>query len=84
MKTTVEIPDAIFRRAKSVAAERRMPLRALITEALAKKLRGEDGDPKPRMAAFSKLRHLRRETATGKINLMTEEQFEQIEAEDRS
>ena len=31
MKTTLEIPDAIFRRAKSVAAERGIPLRELVT-----------------------------------------------------
>jgi hypothetical protein len=43
MKTTIEIPDSIFRRAKSVAAERGIPLRALITEALADRLRAENG-----------------------------------------
>src|SRR5438046_8804990 len=42
MKTTLEIPDAIFRRAKSVAAERGIPLRALISEALADKLRTDN------------------------------------------
>jgi hypothetical protein len=35
VKTTLEIPDPLFRRAKSAAAERRIPLRALVTEALA-------------------------------------------------
>ena len=34
MKTTLEIPDAIFRRAKTVAAERGIPFRALVSEAL--------------------------------------------------
>ena len=43
MKTTLEIPDGIFRRAKSVAAERGIPLRALISEALADKLRADNG-----------------------------------------
>ena len=81
MKTTLEIPDAIFRRAKSVAAERGIPLRALITEALTDKLRSENGNNKPWMAAFGKLRHLRRETE--KINRIIEEEFEQIEVEDR-
>lgn len=80
MKTTLEIPDAIFRRAKSVAAERGIPLRALITEALADKLRAGSSS-KPWMDAFGKLRHLRGETA--KINRIIEEEFEQIEAEDR-
>ena len=80
MKTTLEIPDSIFLRAKSVAAERGIPLRALISEALAEKLRADNGRGKPWMAAFGKLRHLRRETA--KINRIMEEEFEQIEAED--
>jgi hypothetical protein len=80
MKTTLEIPDAIFRRAKSVAAERGIPLRALISEALADKLRA-DSSHTPWMAAFGKLRHLRRETA--KINRIIQEEFERIEAEDR-
>jgi hypothetical protein len=81
MKTTLEIPDGIFRRAKAVAAERGIPLRVLITEALADKLRADNGSSKPWMAAFGKLRHPRRETA--KINRIIEEEFEQIEAEDR-
>lgn len=81
MKTTLEIPDGIFRRAKSVAAERGIPLRALITEALADKLRADNGRSKPWMTAFGKLRHLRRETA--KIGRIIEEEFEQIEVEDR-
>ena len=40
-KTTREIPDAIFRRAKAVAAERGIPFRALVSEALADKLRAQ-------------------------------------------
>lgn len=81
MKTTLEIPDSLFRRAKSVAAKRGVPLRALVSEALAEKLRADNGRGKPWMAAFGKLRRLRRETA--KINRIIEEEFEQIEAEDR-
>jgi hypothetical protein len=38
MKTTLEIPDAIFRRAKSVAAQRGIALRVFVTEAVEKKL----------------------------------------------
>jgi hypothetical protein len=81
VKTTLEIPDAIFRRAKSVAAERGIPLRAFISEALADKLRADNGKSKPWMTAFGKLRHLRKETA--RINRIIEEEFEQIESEDR-
>ena len=58
MKTTLEIPDPLFRRAKSAAAERGIPLRALVTEALADKLRtpgsrGQTLDEVVRQAAFS-------------------------------
>lgn len=83
MKTTLEIPDAIFRRAKSVAAERGIPLRALVSEALADKLRLQAGgsDAKPWMTSFGKLRHLRKETA--RINRIIEEEFDQVETEDR-
>ena len=73
MKTTLEIPDAIFRRAKSVAAERGIPLRALVSEALLPdKLRSDNGSGKPWMAAFGKLRRLRKGTA--RINGIIEEE----------
>ena len=82
MKTTLEIPDAIFRRAKSVAAERGMPLREFVTQAVKEKLEGNGQQgSKPWMAGVGKLRHLRKETA--RINRLIEEEFEQIEPEDR-
>ena len=82
MKTTLEIPDPIFRRAKSVAAERGIPFREFVTEAVKDKLVADaKAAEQPWMAAFGKLRHLRKETA--KINRLIEEEFEQIEAEDR-
>jgi hypothetical protein len=82
VKTTLEIPDAIFRRAKTAAAERGIPFRALVSEALADKLRAPGGkDSKPWMKTFGKLRHLRKETA--RINRIIEEEFGQIEPEDR-
>ena len=82
MKTTLEIPDPIFRRAKSAAAERGIPLREFVTEAVKDKLADtrKDGD-KPWMAAFGGLRHLRKESA--KINRLIEKEFEEVEAEDR-
>ncbi len=79
MKTTLEIPDAIFRQAKSEAAHRRIPLRDFITEALKDKLaKTVEAVEKPWMAAFGKLRHLHKETA--RINRLIEEEFEQINA----
>ena len=82
MKTTLEIPDAIFRRAKTAAAARGIPFRALVSEALAEKLRAQgDREKRPWMKTFGKLRHLHKETA--KVNRIIEEEFEQIEAEDQ-
>ena len=82
MKTTLEIPDSIFRRAKSAAAQRGISLREFVSEAVRDKLadRGKAAD-RPWMAAFGKLRRLRKETA--RINRWIEEEFEQVEAEDR-
>lgn len=82
MKTTLEIPDAIFRRAKSVAAERGIPFREFVTEAVKDKLvAGGNLAYKPWMLAFGKLKHLRKETR--RINRIIEDEFEQIEAEDQ-
>jgi hypothetical protein len=78
MKTTIEIPDALFRRAKSVAADRGIPLRLLVTEALSDKLRPPH--EKPWMKSFGKLRHLHKETV--QINRVIEEEFGKIEPED--
>jgi hypothetical protein len=82
VKTTLEIPDTIFRRAKSAAAVRGIPLREFVTEAVKDKLAADSkSSDKPWMAAFGKLRHLRKENA--RISRILEEEFEQIESEDR-
>jgi hypothetical protein len=79
VKTTLEIPDSLFRRAKSAAAEKGIPLRELVSEALAEKLRPRNGE-KPWMKTFGRLRGLRAETA--RINRIMEEEFGRIEPED--
>jgi len=79
-KTTLEIPDVVFRRAKSVAAERGIPFRALVSEALAEKLHAAGNRDKPWMKTFGKLRHLHKETA--RINRIINAEFDQIESED--
>ena len=38
MKTTIELPDALFREAKVVAARRRITLKRLLTQALRKEI----------------------------------------------
>ncbi|PYT75310.1 MAG: hypothetical protein DMG39_00135 [Acidobacteria bacterium] len=57
MKTTLEIPDTIFRRAKSAAAQRGIPLGQFVTEAVRDKLRTPSiSADKPWMQSFGKLR----------------------------
>jgi hypothetical protein len=82
MKTTLEIPDPVFRKAKVKAAERGIPLRQFVTEAVEEKLAAtpSQGD-KPWMKAFGKLRHLHRDNL--RIQRIIDEEFEQIEPEDR-
>jgi hypothetical protein len=86
MKTTMEIPDVLFRRAKSKAAERGQTLKEFVTEALQEKLAsrkatGPSGEPEW-MRGFGKLRHLHRETA--RIQERIHEAFEVVEPEDRT
>jgi hypothetical protein len=79
MKTTLEIPDTIFRKAKAKAAEQGMPLRQFVTEAVEEKLKAVSGE-KPWMKMAGGLRHLHKETA--RIQRLIDEEFGQIEPED--
>jgi len=82
MKTTLEIPDLIFRRAKSAAAERGIPLREFVTEAVKDKLASHTKPvEKPWVNLAGGLRHLHKETQ--RINRIIEEEFEVIEPEDQ-
>jgi len=75
MKTTLEIPDTVFRRAKSKAAERGIPLRQFVTEAVEDKLKAAPlAGQKRWMKHMGKLKDLRKETA--RINGVIEEAFE--------
>ena len=86
MKTTLEIPDPLFRRAKSRAAERGQTLKALVTEALQEKLAAGTGKAVPAepewMRGFGKLRRLRKDTK--RIQARVDKVFEVIEPEDRA
>ena len=86
MKTTVEIPHSLFRKAKSKAAERGQSLRQLVTEALQEKLAADAGRHRagapPWMQGFGKLRRLRNETR--RLQARIDEHFEVIEPEDRA
>lgn len=81
MKTTLEIPDAIFRRAKAKAAETGVPLRQFVTEAVEEKLNSQKpSDSRPWLKFAGKLKHLRIETS--RIDRLIEKEFETIEPED--
>ena len=85
MKTTIDIPDPVFRRAKASAAERGQALREFVTEALQEKLavrgRRPDADAPAWMRGFGRLRHLRRETA--RIQRRIDRELDVVEPDDR-
>ena len=81
MKTTLEIPDAVFRRAKAKAAEQKIPLRQFVTDAVSAKLQAGPADQAQARARLAGgLRRLRKESA--RINRLIESEFEQIEEHD--
>lgn len=80
MKTTLEFPDTVFRRAKSKAAERGITLRQFVTEAVEDKLKGlSSSEDRPWMKHVGKLADLHEETK--RIERIIEEEFEKIEPE---
>ena len=86
MKTTIEIPDPLFRKVKSKAAERGQTLKEFVGEALQEKLAAKAskvqlGEPEW-MQGFGQLRRLRKETA--RVQARIDEAFEVIEPEDRA
>jgi hypothetical protein len=78
MKTTLEIPDFLFPRAKSVSAERGIPLRQFITEAVQEKLKTTSSE-KPWMKHLGKLKP--RPTDRNQIEKRIKDAFEQIDRE---
>ena len=86
MKTTLEIPDVLFRTVKSKAAERGQTLKEFVGEALQEKLasgRRPAGAGEPEwMRGFGKLRRLRKETQ--RVQDRIREAFEVVEPEDRA
>jgi hypothetical protein len=86
VKTTVELPDTLFRKAKAVAAERGISLKDLFTKAVREHLQKGARNPlnspiaPPWMSAFGGLSGLQQETK--RINRIVEREFEQIEEEE--
>ncbi len=84
MKTTVEIPDALFKEAKILAAVEGLSMKQLITESLQRRIAGVTSDAKiepPWKQAFGAMRSYRKENR--RIERIIEQQFERIEPEDR-
>jgi hypothetical protein len=80
MKTTLEIPDMIFRRAKSKAAAQGVPLRQFVTEAVEDKLKSSPtSGRKPWMKHVGKLKDLHKETQL--FNRVIKEAFEVVDSE---
>ena len=82
VKTTLEIPDPTFRKAKATAGALGIPLREFVTQAVEEKLsRGRDRQARPWLECAGELAHLHKETT--RIQRIIDEEFEQIEPEDR-
>jgi hypothetical protein len=87
MKTTIDIPDKTFRRAKTLAAKKGIPLKRLLAEAIEDKIsrssEESDGEPPPWMklyGEFAKSEDMRHETR--RIQKLIDGEFERIEPED--
>lgn len=86
MKTTVELPDTLFRQSKALAAARGVTLRRFFTEALEEKLRrsaegGSAADEEPPwMAGFGALSDLADENR--RVLEAIEMEFEKLPPED--
>jgi hypothetical protein len=78
MRMTVEIPDDIFRQAKSKAAAEGISLRQFVTEAIVDKLKAASAaEQKPWMKHIGKLKDLHQENE--RVNELIEEAFEVID-----
>jgi hypothetical protein len=82
VKTTVEIPDSLFRKAKAAAAEEGKSLKDFFTEAVQEQLRRKSSQPasKPWESAFGGLKDLHRENL--RIQKLISAEFEVIDEEE--
>jgi len=83
MKTTIDIPDDLFRLAKARAALSGISLRQFVTDTLRLKLEQDQARDRPAappwMRGFGALAELRSETA--RILRLVDAEFEQLETE---
>lgn len=79
MRTTVEIPDPVVRRAKAMAAARGIPFSKFVTEAVKDKLEHEARtSERPWLKLAGRLKHLQEETL--RIDRLIEEEAEKIDS----
>ena len=79
MKTTLEIPEPLFRKVKATAARQGRTLKQLVQEALSEKIarvQGVSRKQKPWMVLAGGLKHLHRENR--RIERVIEAEFEAI------
>ena len=84
VKTTLEIPESLFRKVKAIAARQGRTLKQLVQEALTEKIARVDGarsQKKPWMVLAGGLKHLH--TENRRIERVIEAEFGNIEPEDR-
>ena len=85
MKTTLEVEDSTFRRAKSLAASKGITLKQFFNEALEHKLqrttRGGKAGELPWRKGFGAISDLKQESA--KLMKLIDQEFEVIERGDR-
>jgi len=80
VKTTLEIPGPLFRRAKATAARQGRTLKQLVQEKIAR-IDGSSRRRKPWMVLAGGLKHLHSENR--RIERVIDAEFENIEPEDR-
>jgi hypothetical protein len=83
-KTTLELPDELFRSVKALAAQQGTSLKELVADALREKLARTSNavEEKPWRKHFGALAHLRKETR--RIEQLIEREFETVEDSDDS
>lgn len=82
MKTTIELPDPMFKQLKVAVAERGVTLKTFIIDALREELTKTTHTPinPPWMNGFGKLSHLKTENA--RIQKLISQEFDVLEEED--
>jgi len=81
LKTTLEIPDLLYRQLKAAAANQGKTVKAMVNEAIAAKLRQPQASAEPGWKkGFGQLRHLRKDTR--QIERVIAEEFSKIDPEE--